>query len=152
MTEKLRALALSAKPWQMDTAGQTDEQQEEGTASVGVMNGDGEFLAVATVDTGLYDMPALALPLAEFIAEANPTNILALLDEIDRLKAENAGLLDALENLIEAADSMQGTYGRLFGKTPEDDDTFIHEQWAEEFLSERSNEARKAIDAAKEKP
>jgi hypothetical protein len=36
----------------------------------------------------------------DYVAKANPTNILALLDEIDKLKAENAGLLHALTNLM----------------------------------------------------
>ena len=52
---------------------------------------------------------------------------------------------DALADLIEAADSMRGTYGCVRGETPEDDDTHIHDKWAEDFLSERTEQARAAI-------
>ncbi|MCS8058021.1 ead/Ea22-like family protein [Pseudomonas aeruginosa] len=38
---------------------------------------------------------------AEFIAAANPKNVLALLDEIDRLKAENEELRGALQAVVD---------------------------------------------------
>jgi hypothetical protein len=37
-----------------------------------------------------------------FQIAANPATVLALLDEIDKLKAENAGLLDALERVAKS--------------------------------------------------
>ena len=54
-------------------------------------------------------------------------------------------LLDALNGLMEAAESMLGTTGVIRGDTPEDDDTFIHDEWAESFLAERCEDARIAI-------
>lgn len=85
----------------------------------------------------------------DLIADQAAEELGCLSAEADSLRAVNAGLLEALENLIEAADSMSATYGRLFGKTPEDDDTFIHDQWAEGFLSERADAARAAIASAR---
>ncbi|MCV6567510.1 ead/Ea22-like family protein [Pseudomonas aeruginosa] len=38
---------------------------------------------------------------AEFIASANPKTVLALLDEIDRLKAENEALRGALQAVVD---------------------------------------------------
>ncbi|HEJ5107306.1 TPA: ead/Ea22-like family protein [Pseudomonas aeruginosa] len=38
---------------------------------------------------------------AEFIATANPKTVLALLDEIDRLKAENEALRGALQAVVD---------------------------------------------------
>jgi hypothetical protein len=66
------------------------------------------------------------------------------------LKADaiNAELLAALQDLIEAADSMRATFGCIRGDTPEDSDTFIHDEWAEGFLQERADAARAAIAAA----
>ncbi|HEJ3365170.1 TPA: ead/Ea22-like family protein [Pseudomonas aeruginosa] len=43
---------------------------------------------------------------AEWIAAANPKTILALLDEIDRLKAENEALRGAVEQLAEMLNSI----------------------------------------------
>ncbi|HFS8927101.1 TPA: ead/Ea22-like family protein [Pseudomonas aeruginosa] len=43
------------------------------------------------------DHPNIDKPAASFIATANPKAVLALLDEIDRLKAENEALRGALQ-------------------------------------------------------
>ncbi|HCF3885658.1 TPA: ead/Ea22-like family protein [Pseudomonas aeruginosa] len=43
---------------------------------------------------------------AEFVATANPKTVVALLDEIDRLKAENEELRGALEQLAEMLNSI----------------------------------------------
>lgn len=61
------------------------------------------------------------------------------------LTAREVRLLAALEELVEAADSMRATFGCICGDTPEDADTFIHEQWAEGFLQERADAARALI-------
>lgn len=65
--------------------------------------------------------------------------------ELRRLSAINAELLEALQGLVEAEESMRATYTCAYGKTPEDDDHFGHEKWAGEFLLERANAARAAI-------
>ena len=57
-------------------------------------------------------------------------------------------LLAVLADLLEAADSMAGTYGCIRGDTPEDSDTHIHDEWAEGFLKERAEAARAAISKA----
>jgi hypothetical protein len=87
MTEKLRALALAATPgpWMWDS----DPIKADPLDRV-------RFRVVATgrTITQCYysSIDNMAQKEAEWIAAANPTNILALLDEIDKLKAENAGL------------------------------------------------------------
>jgi len=105
MTEKLRALALAATPgpWMWDS----DPIKADPLDRV-------RFRVVATgrTITQCYysSIDNMAQKEAEWIAAANPTNILALLDEIDKLKAENAGLLDACKLLI-AYDNDDATDG-----------------------------------------
>lgn len=70
------------------------------------------------------------------------------IEELRRLaavEANQAELLEALQNLIEAAESMKGTYTFVQGKTPEHEDHYGHEKWAEEFLQETADAARAAI-------
>ena len=69
--------------------------------------------------------------------------------ERDSLRAVNAELLEALEGLVEAEESMRATYTCEYGKTPEDEDHFGHEKWAGEFLLERADSARAAIASAR---
>lgn len=59
-------------------------------------------------------------------------------------------LVQALEDLIEASQSMIGTCRRYWGATPEDEDTYEHDGWAEEFLQERTDAAIEALAKAKE--
>ena len=69
-------------------------------------------------------------------------------EELRRLAAVEASqseLLEALQNLIEAAESMKGTYTFVQGKTPDHEDQYGHEKWAEEFLQETTDAARTAI-------
>lgn len=54
-------------------------------------------------------------------------------------------LLAALEDLADAVMSMQSTFGVIRGKTPEHEDIYTHEQWAEEFLHERAAAARAVV-------
>ncbi|HFL2882337.1 TPA: ead/Ea22-like family protein [Pseudomonas aeruginosa] len=49
------------------------------------------------------DHPNIDKPAASFIASANPKTVLALLDEIDRLKAENDALREALSQISNAS-------------------------------------------------
>lgn len=54
-------------------------------------------------------------------------------------------LVEALQELIEGAESMLGTCGVIRGATPEDSDMFLHDDWAEDFLTERTTAARALI-------
>ena len=54
-------------------------------------------------------------------------------------------LVEALEALLEASDSMCGTFGCILGETPEHEDTHTHDKWAEDFLKERTAEARATL-------
>lgn len=47
-------------------------------------------------------------------------------------------LVQALQDMIEAAQSMAGTCGVIRGDTPEDADIHTHDDWAEKFLAERT--------------
>lgn len=49
------------------------------------------------------DHPNIDKPAASFIATAAPKTVLALLDEIDRLKAENEELREALSQISNAS-------------------------------------------------
>ncbi|EPA6882662.1 ead/Ea22-like family protein [Pseudomonas aeruginosa] len=49
------------------------------------------------------DHPNIDKPAASFIAAVNPKTVLALLDEIDRLKAENEALREALSQISNAS-------------------------------------------------
>ena len=69
--------------------------------------------------------------------------------ERDSLRAVNAELMEALEGLVEAEESMRATYTCEYGKTSEDEDHFGHEKWAGEFLLERADAARAAITKAR---
>lgn len=66
--------------------------------------------------------------------------------EIRALRATEAGLRECLAELVEAADSMRGTYTFQQGKTPEDEDQYGHEAWAGEFLNERAEAARALLE------
>lgn len=76
--------------------------------------------------------------------------LMRLLADARRQQPEpvNARLLEAMSDLLEAVESMRGTYGEIRGETPEDADTHTHDKWAEEFLREREQAARAAIAAA----
>ncbi|MGP5741298.1 ead/Ea22-like family protein [Pseudomonas aeruginosa] len=50
------------------------------------------------------DHPNIDKPAASFIATATPKTVLALLDEIDRLKAENEALLLGMRAILNAYD------------------------------------------------
>ena len=63
--------------------------EHDGVAVVGQIH-DGEKYPVAEIDTGQYFADEEAIKLAEFYAAANPATVLALLDEIDRLRTIEA--------------------------------------------------------------
>jgi hypothetical protein len=57
----------------------------------------------------------------------------------------NAELLAALSELVEAADYMRSTCGRIFAGHPEEDDVHIHEKPAEDYLKECADKARAIV-------
>jgi hypothetical protein len=86
--------------------------------------------------------------IANFLDEINlpiTDDAAAELRRLAKVETNQAYLLEALQNLIEAADSMKSTYTVFRGKTPEHDDHYGHEKWAEEFLQENADAARAAI-------
>lgn len=87
---ELRRLAKAATPgpWRVQTGCSWRR--------IGTDNGDGDVLRPCTHPHDGW--PDIAAPVEnlEYIAEANPKTILALLDEIDQLKAENEALRGAL--------------------------------------------------------
>lgn len=101
--------------------------------------------AAATADLMVKDSCRVPISLNAGAVARN-----ALKDELSRQHALIAELVGALEGLSEAVESMQATFGRLWGATPEDDDTYIHEKWAEGFLAERLVPAAAALAKAKE--
>jgi len=81
MTEQLKALAESAKGWNLNfVMNMTDEEPCE----VGWKDEDGCFYPLITVDCENYFQPSG--PLADYIAAANPERILALIAENERLR------------------------------------------------------------------
>ncbi len=95
---ELRRLAEAATPGPWTLYVPEDYQGPEELPGYGVECAEGRAIVWGALEpeTGFqFDRDA------EFIADANPKTILALLDEIDRLKAENERLLDELSACTE---------------------------------------------------
>ncbi|MFL4218709.1 ead/Ea22-like family protein [Pseudomonas aeruginosa] len=95
---ELRRLAKAATPgpWRVQTGCSWRR--------IGTDSGDGDVLRPCThPHDGWPDIVAPAENL-KYIASANPKTILALLDEIDRLKAENEALLLGMRAILNAYD------------------------------------------------
>ncbi|MBX5689011.1 ead/Ea22-like family protein [Pseudomonas aeruginosa] len=92
---ELRRLAKAATPgpWRVQTGCSWRR--------IGTDHGDGDVLRPCTHPHDGW--PDIAAPVEnlEYIAAANPKAILALLDEIDRLKAENEVLRGALQAVVD---------------------------------------------------
>ena len=88
MTEQLKALAEAAKGWKFDHIQQCDDEPIE----VGQMS-DGEFYQIATIDCEQYGESSR--PLAEYLVQASPERILALIAENERLR----GVLDEIATI-----------------------------------------------------
>ena len=84
-TEQLKALAEAAKGWKFDHIQQCDDEPIE----VGQMS-DGEFYQIATIDCEQYGESSR--PLAEYLVQASPERILALIAENERIRKANDSL------------------------------------------------------------
>lgn len=93
--EKLNTLATAVQGWPLDAAWASTD--EEGVAHVGAKSEDDSPHLVVTVDTGNYDRPLDAMPLASFYAAVNPRAILELLTHVRDLEAK----LDLQSKVIE---------------------------------------------------
>ncbi|HBN9649616.1 TPA: ead/Ea22-like family protein [Pseudomonas aeruginosa] len=95
---ELRRLAKAATPGPWTLYAPEDYQGPEELPGYGVECAEGRAIVWGALEpeTGCqFDRDA------EFIAAANPKTILALLDEIDRLKAENDALRGALQAVVD---------------------------------------------------
>lgn len=79
------------------------------------------------------------------IAHADAAYIVAAANAAPALLARCDELAAQLADLLEAVDSMRGTFGCIRGDAPEDADTHTHDDWAEKFLAERADAARAAL-------
>lgn len=91
-TTNLRALAEANKAWMKSPAAWI-VPGAKGVAFFGSVL-DGEKYEIGQVDTDNYYQEPAALPLAQFIAAANPAAIIALLDRLAAAEARNATLTD----------------------------------------------------------
>ncbi|HBP0743483.1 TPA: ead/Ea22-like family protein [Pseudomonas aeruginosa] len=104
-TNKLKELAEKLapayqEPWE-------SHRHSASAVTVGAVGEDGEysdFIDVRISDYSAFDEHDDEL--GQWIAAANPKTVLALLDEIDRLKAENKALRGAVEQLAEMLNSI----------------------------------------------
>lgn len=99
-TNKLKELAEKLapayqEPWE-------SHRHSASAVTVGAVGEDGEysdFIDVRISDYSAFDEHDDEL--GQWIAAANPKTVLALLDEIDRLKAENEALRGALQAVVD---------------------------------------------------
>ncbi|EPH0529445.1 ead/Ea22-like family protein [Pseudomonas aeruginosa] len=99
-TNKLKELAEKLapayqEPWE-------SHRHSASAVTVGAVGEDGEysdFIDVRISDYSAFDEHDDEL--GQWIAAANPKTVLALLDEIDRLKAENEELRGALQAVVD---------------------------------------------------
>lgn len=100
LAERLRELATKTTPgpWTWE---RHDEDDDDGSISYEVWNLTKEhYTRIFTINDGLDNTNAKAN--AAFIAEANPTSILALLDRISALERELAAAREAQRTLFDA--------------------------------------------------
>lgn len=147
---ELKELAEKATPgpweWDGDVSNYDPENEAPWLAQAPWTSRDSKNVLMGTIK-------AVRAEDAAYIAAANPAEILELIanledaqGEIRALRATEAGLRESLAELVEAADSMRGTYTFQQGKTPEHEDHYGHEAWAGEFLHERAEAARALLE------
>ena len=96
-TPDLRALSNAVKAWACCNEAWPHAEHFD-VAVVGGIT-DGEQYPVAQIDADTYGTDGESLKLAQFYAAANPGAVLALLDRIDALQAENEHLLAQIHKL-----------------------------------------------------
>ena len=96
-TPDLRALSNAVKAWACCNEAWPHAEHFD-VAVVGGIT-DGEQYPVAQIDADTYGTDGESLKLAQFYAAANPGAVLALLDRIDALQAENEHLLAQVHKL-----------------------------------------------------
>lgn len=89
-TTKLRELAQAVKGWSNCNRFWNDEDHDNGVYIVGHINEDDEKYPLFEIDADGYGTDDESVKLAEFYAAANPAAVLALLDELDRLRTIEA--------------------------------------------------------------
>lgn len=75
----------------------------------------------------------------------------SLLAENQRLRAQVAGLREALEHLEDAASCVAATFGHIREDYPERGAIFTHEGHTEAYLLDTINEARAAVASAEDR-
>lgn len=68
-----------------------------------------------------------------------------IIETLRALAAERDAMRAALDRMIEAAETMASGYGRLDGKTPEDEDLYLYERGHDVILAEAADAARAAL-------
>jgi hypothetical protein len=93
---KLKALAEGMKGWdKMTECWPCDENGPDW--QVGRLDEEDDRWPLLTIDTEQYDQEQDAPKIAQYYAAANPAAVLALLAEIEQLKAENEALAEKYE-------------------------------------------------------
>lgn len=104
-TKKLKEMAEKLAPVYQDPW--ESHRHSASAVTVGTVGEDGEYSDFIDVRISNYSaFDEHDDELGQWIAAANPKTVLALLDEIDRLKAENEALRGALEQLAEMLNSI----------------------------------------------
>lgn len=96
-TQQLRELAQAIIGWE-NCRDAWPHEEHDGIAVVGNIDDDGNKYPVVEIDAGQYFADADASRLAAFYAAANPSAVLALLDEVDN----NRKAMNAAQNVIKS--------------------------------------------------
>lgn len=83
----IKAAADRVKGWSNCDKAWLDTSEDESAAMFGAICEEGVRYPVATVDCDQYMLGEDSLPLAKFYATANPATVIALCDEVERLRA-----------------------------------------------------------------
>lgn len=111
---KLQSLADNCTGWQNLNhcwiGEEEDVDRDQQDWLVGADDESGERYPVMTVDTCQYDAPSAAEPLAKFYAAANPSAILALIADLQRLekaRATDAGMImDMTRDIVSVGEAL----------------------------------------------